>query len=123
MRYRGTAKEKIQKQRGGGTQPPPTVFNSRRLLAKSAKATLDTDSDDSDDEEARKRIDGFMPVKGEPGLYYKVRLTAVKKVLTFLYKKYIYSVALFSSTILLFQLQCDQFNYSVAETLKISKIT
>ena len=72
MRYRGTAKEKIQKQRAGGTQPPPTVFNPRRLLAKSAKATLDTDSDDSDDEEARKRIDGFMPVKGEPGLYYKV---------------------------------------------------
>ena len=73
LRYRGNTNQ----QRGGGGANLPataTVFNSRKLL-ETAKANLNWDSDNSDDEDMKNRDDGFMAVKGEPGLYYKVFIT------------------------------------------------
>ncbi|XP_072021333.1 uncharacterized protein [Amphiura filiformis] len=68
LRYRGNANQ----QRGGGaTQAPTTVYNSRKLLETAKGSRLDWDSDNSDDDDVRRLDDGFMAVKGEPGLYYK----------------------------------------------------
>ncbi|XP_022101493.1 uncharacterized protein LOC110985071 [Acanthaster planci] len=59
LRYRGT------------TQPPPTVIGSRKLFSKDAKMHLDSDEENSEDEEYLQKLDGFEPVKGEAGLFYK----------------------------------------------------
>ena len=56
----------------GQSQPPPTVVSSRRLISKDAKMYLDSDSENSEDEDYIRKMDGFEAVKGEAGLYYKV---------------------------------------------------
>ena len=55
-------------------QPPPTVIGSRKLISKDVKMFLDSDDEDSEEEDYLKKMDGFEPVKGEVGLFYKVRL-------------------------------------------------
>ncbi|XP_041465232.1 uncharacterized protein LOC121415911 isoform X1 [Lytechinus variegatus] len=68
VRFRGT-KPKDE-------DPPPTTVGSRKLLGKYEKAYLDTDSESDEDDEdyIKKKEDGFRPVKGEPGLFYKQHL-------------------------------------------------
>ncbi|XP_038052469.1 uncharacterized protein LOC119725181 [Patiria miniata] len=63
LRYRGGGR--------GPDQPPPTVIGSRKLISKDAKMHLDSDDENSEDEDYLQKMDGFEAVKGETGLFYK----------------------------------------------------
>jgi hypothetical protein len=61
---------------------PMTALGSRGIHKEKKVLLGDTDSSDDEEEEVymQKREEEFLPVKGEPGMYYKVCITKVCSV-------------------------------------------